>query len=97
MDRSGALTCGAHQEILPNPWLEHALALARQVGASGVCRAHSGSILGMLFPKNAFDHQSVIRYIQKHLPTQIHLRVTEITGGGPVTEAAALQIEDETQ
>ncbi len=97
MGEAASLSAAAHQEILPNPWLEHALALAHQVGASGVCRAHSGSILGMLFPKNAFDHQSVIRYIKKHLPTQIQLRATEITGGGPVMEAAALQFEDEIQ
>jgi len=94
---AASLSATAHQEILLNPWLEHALVLARQVKASGVCRAHSGSILGILFPKNTFDHQSVTRYIQKHLPTQVQLRVTEITGGGPVVESTALQIEDETQ
>lgn len=94
---AASLSALAHQEILPNPWLENILALARQVGASGVCRAHSGTILGMLFPKNAFDHQSVTPYLQKRLPTQIHLWVTEITGGGPVMDVTALQFEDETK
>ncbi len=97
MGEAASLSAAAHQDILLNPWLEHALALARQVGACGVCRAHSGSILGMLFPKNAFDHQSVIPYLQKRLPKRIHLQVTEITGGGSVMEATALQFQDEIQ
>jgi L-threonine kinase len=81
---AATLSAKAHQSILFNPLLEQALALARETGAIGICRAHSGTILGLLFPKPSFDKGTIIPYLRKKLPAQIHLRVTELTGGGSV-------------
>jgi len=81
---AATLSAKAHQSILFNPLLDHALALARETGAVGICRAHSGTILGLLFSNAAFDEGEVIPYLRKHLPPRIHLRVTELTEGGPV-------------
>ncbi len=81
---AATLSAKAHQSILFNPLLDHALALARETGAVGICRAHSGTILGLLFSKPSFDKSTIIPYLRKKLPAQIHLRVTELTGGGSV-------------
>jgi L-threonine kinase len=51
---AATLSARAHQAILANPLLEPALSLARDVRALGVCRAHSGTLLGLLLdPKDA--------------------------------------------
>ena len=50
LGEAATMSAKAHQEILYNPWLDPVLALSDQIGASGVCRAHSGTILGILFP-----------------------------------------------
>lgn len=81
---AASLSAKTHQEILYNPLLEPALALARQTGAAGICRAHSGTILGLLFPKASFDEGAIIPYLHKQLPWQVELRVTELCGGGPL-------------
>lgn len=38
-----------NQELLPKPQLDRVIELGRQVGALGVCAAHSGTALGVLF------------------------------------------------
>src|SRR5262245_32460306 len=43
---AATLSARAHQAILANPLLEPTLSLAREVRALGVCRAHSGTLLG---------------------------------------------------
>jgi len=51
---AATLSARAHQAIMTNPLLEPALSLAREVRALGVCRAHSGTLLGLLLdPKDA--------------------------------------------
>lgn len=40
----------AQQQVLPKPQLDCVLAFAREVGAAGVNVAHSGTVLGVLFP-----------------------------------------------
>lgn len=80
---ASTLSAQAHQKILFNPLLDQALALARETGAVGICRAHSGTILGLLFSKPSFDEQAIVLRLRKQLPAQIHLRLTELTVGGP--------------
>lgn len=87
---AATMSAKAHQEILNNPWLDPVLALSDQIGASGVCRAHSGTILGILFPESSFDKEAVVPYIKKRLPAQIRLRVTELSGGGPIEQRRIL-------
>lgn len=97
LGEAATMSAKAHQEILPNPWLDPVLALSNQIGASGVCRAHSGTILGILFPESSFDKEAVVPYIRKRLPAQIHLRVTKLTGGGPIEQRVEFSLKDEIE
>ena len=48
--RGATLSAAANQRILFNPHLEPAIELSRRVGAVGVNAAHSGAVIGLLFP-----------------------------------------------
>jgi L-threonine kinase len=80
---AATLSARTHQKILYNPLLEWAQALARETGAVGICRAHSGTVVGLLFHKASFDKRSIVPYLRKQLPVRIRLHSTELTGGGP--------------
>jgi L-threonine kinase len=57
----GALaTASAHrnQYRLPHPALAHALSVAAEVGAAGVCAAHSGTLLGLLCASREQAHRA---------------------------------------
>ncbi len=43
------LSAEVNQRILPKPHFETFLRIAREYGASGVCAAHSGTVLGLMF------------------------------------------------
>lgn len=47
------------QRIHPKPQLDAVLALAGQVGALGVANAHSGTFLGLLFPRGGANRAAV--------------------------------------
>lgn len=48
------LSAEVNQRILPKPHFEKIVSVAKEHGASGVCAAHSGTILGLLFaPRTA--------------------------------------------
>lgn len=96
-DQAETLNAKAHREILCNPWLEQALDLARQTGGISVCRAHSGTILGLLYSKTVWDEKTVAAYLRKHLPAQICLHVAELTGGSPMACDFATSSEVEQQ
>lgn len=71
-----------HENILPAFWLNQLLNLAKQVRASGVCRAHSGTIFGLLFPAEDFDPDSILAFLRKKVPEKIQVWQTKMTGGG---------------
>jgi hypothetical protein len=60
------------------------LDLAQETKACGICRAHSGTILGLLFPLETFDREILFPYLKRHFPAPIRLQATELSGGGPV-------------
>jgi L-threonine kinase len=47
------LSAEVNQRILPKPHFEKIVHIAREHGASGVCAAHSGTVLGLLFASRA--------------------------------------------
>lgn len=47
------LSAEVNQRLLPKPHFETIVRIAREQGASGVCAAHSGSVLGLLFAPRA--------------------------------------------
>lgn len=77
-------SAAAHQNLLPNPFFKHALSLSADTHAVGVCRAHSGTILGLMYASADFDEDSIFKYLQKRLFPQLSFWKTELTGGGPI-------------
>jgi L-threonine kinase len=80
---AATLSAHAHQAILPHPLLEPVLALAREVGALGVCRAHSGTLLGVLLDPTTSDVVAVTRFIARCLGEEIDVACYPMVDGGP--------------
>jgi L-threonine kinase len=80
---AATLSSRVHQAILFNPLLDQALALARQVGALGVCRAHSGSLLGLLVDPRHTDVASAVAFVAKSLPSPVAVSLYAMVDGGP--------------
>jgi L-threonine kinase len=72
-----------HQELLPNPYLDQCLQIAESCGALGICRAHSGTIIGLLFKENFDDLNQAKSLLKKHLPDHITYRLHRCISGGP--------------
>ncbi|GAB4519116.1 MAG: GHMP kinase [Anaerolineae bacterium] len=64
MARAATESALAHQAVLPNPLVTAAAALARCWGALGICRAHSGTIVGLICHPEAAEH--VVRRAGAH-------------------------------
>lgn len=77
------LSTRAHQAILPDPLLEPALALAREVGALGVCRAHSGTLLGLLLDPVRADVPAIVDFVANRLPDGVSVACYPLVDGGP--------------
>ena len=73
----------AHQEILFNPLLDRATELARETGALGVCRAHSGTIIGIIYPPEKEQIQDQLAIIGSQFPPSVTCRLQKIVSGGP--------------
>lgn len=82
---AATLSAMAHQTILTNPLLDLALALAHEVQALGVCRAHSGTILGLLFDPHTADVTEVLARAARRCPPAVTLTPQRLIGGGPGT------------
>jgi L-threonine kinase len=77
------LSAIAHQTILPNPLLEPALSLAREVRALGVCRAHSGTLLGLVLDPGRSDTAGVVARAVCRLGREITVFSLALVSGGP--------------
>ena len=93
MGEACTLDAKLHQTILSNPLFEKALALGETIGAAGICRAHSGTLLGLLLDRNHCDEMEVIDFCKKRLPAKMHLRMTTLVGGGPRLSADYKNVE----
>ncbi len=80
---AATLSARAHQDILYNPLLEPVLAMAREVGAIGVCRAHSGTLLGLLLAPGQADPSAVVAFAARRLPDSVAVRPQRLLDGGP--------------
>ncbi|MHB8958184.1 MAG: GHMP family kinase ATP-binding protein [Candidatus Limnocylindrales bacterium] len=79
---AATLSAVAHQAVLPSPLLEPAIELARRFGAVGVCRAHSGTIVGILLPPDGEDGGRIAQ-LRAALPVRVGVRRAALVGGGP--------------
>jgi len=80
---AATLSACAHQDILYNPLLEPVLATAREVGALGVCRAHSGALLGLILDPDRADPSAVTALVARRLPDSVAVSPHRLLDGGP--------------
>ena len=80
---AATLSSRAHQAILPNPLLDAALNAADAVGALGVCRAHSGTVLGLLFERRDLAPEDTMKCISRSLPPAVPVAHCRLVAGGP--------------
>jgi L-threonine kinase len=79
---AATLSAIAHQAILSNPLLESTLALAHDLGVLGVCRAHSGTLLGLLLdPQNA-DVPAITTLAAQHFAPAVTVYSRSLVSGG---------------
>jgi L-threonine kinase len=83
LGEAATLSAQVHQAILPNPLLEPVLALAREVRALGVCRAHSGTLLGVLLDPLHADVPAVTAFVARCLTDQVAVACYPLVDGGP--------------
>jgi L-threonine kinase len=97
----GAATLSAvlHQEILFNPLLDEILKLSRQIQAYGVCRAHSGTLLGVFINPRNIDPENALQIFQKQLSSRMMIRLHRVVNGGPrnITHEFTLKRSDYAQ
>lgn len=80
---AATLSARAHRAILPNPLLEPALSLAKEMGALGVCRAHSGTLLGILLDVDEDILPDVLARVADRLRGSAAVFASPLVGGGP--------------
>jgi L-threonine kinase len=80
---AATLSAIAHQSILHSALLGPALRLAQDIGALGLCRAHSGTLVGLLLDPARVDVRSCTTYVAEHLPTNVTASVQSLVDGGP--------------
>jgi len=81
--KAASLSALAHQSILFSPLLETAVRLCNQIDALGVCRAHSGTVLGLILDPTQIDIVSATSYIQENIHPEVFVNHHRIVGGGP--------------
>lgn len=79
---AATLSALANQEILPKPALPTVLQLAKEVGAYGVCVAHSGTALGLLLPPDQPTAVRVAAEARRSLTGLVDVWATRLIDGG---------------
>ena len=80
--RGATVSALANQDVLFNPHLEPVLELSRRVGAVGVNVAHSGTVIGMLFPEDAALAERAAATARQQLPGLQSALRCRLVGGG---------------
>ncbi len=86
LGHAATVSARAHQTILHNPLLDQTLAIARDIAAAGVCRAHSGTILGILLDPAHVDVADAAAYVRQRVGASVTVAQHKIVGGGPVSQ-----------
>ena len=79
---AATLSARAHQAILANPLLEPTLSLAREVRALGVCRAHSGTLLGLLLDPKDVDVLAITALAARRFAPAVTVFSRPLVSGG---------------
>ena len=96
--RAATLSARAHQEILPNQLVELMLKHLPELPALGICRAHSGTLVGVLIDPQQIPAAQAADIVRNALPGGVRCRVHRLANGGPqyVCPPAAVQQENQT-
>jgi len=82
---AATLSATTHQALLFNPFLTAVLTFAQEVKALGVCRAHSGTLLGLLLDPTAVDIATITAHaVQRFAPALRVFSRSIVSGGGQI-------------
>ncbi len=82
--QAATLSATINQAVLPKPGLEEAIRLGDEHGALGVCAAHSGVVLGVLFaPDGLHAARALLEAASGRLPGLEGGWLTRMASGGP--------------
>ena len=84
--RGATISALANQKILFKPQLEAVIELAPEVGAAGVNVAHSGTVIGMLFPDADADLDGAVALAREKLPGLRQTFLCRVVGGGVIPQ-----------
>lgn len=79
--RAATLSALHWQRVLHNPWLAPALSWGRRQGALGICRAHSGTVVGILFPPGWRLTGAAVD-LQRQTAGKARVWITRLANGG---------------
>jgi L-threonine kinase len=81
--KGATISARANQNILFKPHLEKIIAIGHTWGAVGVNIAHSGTVVGILFPMDSkVNHGPCIEEIHRSCPGVTYLRTVQFISGG---------------
>ncbi len=81
--QGATMSAVANQAILFKPCLEQVINISRDFGAVGVCAAHSGTVLGVMFSAGKLaGREACITAISRTCPEVTYLRTTHLIAGG---------------
>jgi L-threonine kinase len=81
--QGATMSAVANQAILYKPCLEQVIMISRDFGAVGICAAHSGTVLGVMFSANAMNgHESCIKEIGRACSEVVYLKTVQLIAGG---------------
>ena len=83
--RGATISSLANQEILYKPQLEAVIDLAQAAGAAGVNVAHSGTVIGMLFPDTGEAPENMVSLVHENLPGLERTYLRRVVNGGVIT------------
>jgi L-threonine kinase len=82
LGQAATLSARAHQAILADDLGADAWRLAQDAGALGVCRAHSGTLWGVLVDPAQADVRAIETYVARRLPPGVAVRREQLVDGG---------------
>jgi len=89
---ASTLSAALHQAILYSPLLGAVLDAAPSIGALGVCRAHSGTVVGLLFNPRELDEERAVGAVASLMPN-VKTRFVDLVDGGTRRDEAAAEGE----
>ncbi|MBI3780272.1 MAG: hypothetical protein HY278_04325 [candidate division NC10 bacterium] len=79
---AASLSAACNQRILPKPVLSEVCREGREVGAVGVCVAHSGTVVGLLLEAGRDDLGQIRDRMVRRLPGLQRTWLTRLISGG---------------